>query len=227
MTYLEIQNDALRALNLSTAASSDPRTRVKGYINLWHRRILSRPGYLRRLRDRQLTLTSVADQSTYPFGSSVARVNGITDTTNDQHLVRRDLSWLRRADPGLEAEGVPVVYIDLGRSSTRLLQVQLWPPPQSAYAYTVDYTAALTDLTDDADLPLLPDDFHHVLSLGAQHDEWRRMDDDRAGSVWGDIEYTLKSLNAYIWDLPDTTDECPVGRPSRLGAWFPSDRGRW
>lgn len=220
MTYLELQNDSLRALNLSTASTSDPRTRIKGYINLWHRRILSRPGYLRLLRDKQLTFTSVADISTVTFSSSVARINGIVDTTNDQHLVRRDLSWIRRHDAGLEAEGVPYVYVNLGRNSSGLLQVQLWPTPQAANTYTLDYMAELTDMSADTDVPLLPADFHHVLSLGAQHDEWRRMDDDRAISLRQDIEFVLKSLNAYVWDLADATDEGCVHRPSRLGAWY-------
>ena len=221
MTYLELQDDALRALNLSTAASSDPRTRIKGYINLWHRDILSRPGYLRLLRDRQQTLTSVADTTTYTFASNVIRLNGLVDTTNDQHLVRRDLAWLRREDPGLEAEGVPVVYVNLGRNSSGLLQIQLWPTPQGAYTYTVDYTAALTDLSANTDEPLLPADFHQVLSLGAQHDEWVRMDDDRALVVLRRIEQRLKALHAYVWDLADTTDEQQIAPPSRLGAWFP------
>lgn len=222
MTYLELQDDSLRALNLSTAASSDPRTRIKGYINLWHRRILSRPGHLRLLRDRQQTLTSVADTTTYTFASSVVRINGLVDTTNDQHLVRRDLAWIRREDPGLEAEGVPVVYVNLGRNSSGLLQIQLWPTPQGAYSYTVDHTASITDLSANTDEPLLPPDFHHVLSLGAQHDEWRRMDDDRAVRVRQDLEDVLKALNSYVWDLADSTDERMAAQPSRLGSWYPS-----
>lgn len=222
MTYLELQNDALVAVNATSAASSEARTRVKRAINLWQRDILSRPGHLRLLRDKQLTFTSVADTTTVTFSSSVARINGIVDTTNDQPLVRRELSWIRRHDAGLEAEGVPTVYVNLGRNSSGLLQVQLWPTPQGAYSYTLDYTAELTDLSDDTDVPLLPSDFHQVLSLGAQHDEWVRADDDRALLVMRRIEMRLKALNAYVWDLADATDERMVAQPSRLGSWYPA-----
>lgn len=223
MTFLELQNRALKALNFSTTATSEPRTRVKEAINTWHRRILTRPQFTRLLRDRQLTLTSVASTAIYTFASSVKRLNGITDTTNDQTVFRRDLSWIRRQDPGLEAEGVPCYYANLGQNSSGNLQVQFWPTPQGAYSYIVDYTASLTDLSADTDEPLLPEDFHHVLALGAQADEWRRADDDRYVQLRQDIDIELDNLNAWLWDLADSTDERrDSGHGSRLGAWFPA-----
>lgn len=229
MTFLELQNRALKALNMSTAASTEPRTRVKEAINTWHRRILTRPQFARLLRDRQLTLTTVASTHTYTLASSVKRINGITDQTNDIPLRRRDLTWLRQQDPGLDISGQPVAYVFLGQSSSGLLQVQLWPTPSSAYTYTVDYTAQYTDMSADTDEPLLPEDFHHVLALGAQADEWRRADDDRYGQLRQDIDLELRNLNAWLWDLADSTSERRdlIGGRSRLGAWFPADRGWW
>jgi hypothetical protein len=226
MTYLELQNRALEALNLSTAASTDPRTRIKKAINDWQRRILTKPQFARLLRDRQLTLTSTAAISTYTLASSVKRINGITDTTNEIPVVRRDLGWLRRQDPGLEIDGIPVAYVFLGSSSSSLLQIQFWPTPQDAYAYLVDYTAQIADMTADTEEPLLPEDFHHVLALGAQADEWRRMDDDRYVTLRQDINLELQNMNAFLWDLADSTDERRIGPRSRLGAWFPAD-GSW
>jgi hypothetical protein len=223
MTFLELQNDALVDLNQPTTASSEARTRVKRKINQWQRRILRRPGFARLLRDRQLTFTSAADVHTYSFPSSVARIIHITDTdTHQVKLVRRDLAWLRRADPGLETLGGPECYIDRGRASSGLLQVQLWPTPQGAYSYTLDYTAQIADMTDDAEEPLLPLDFHEVLSLGAQYHEWRRADDDRANDVRIDLEDGLKALNRWVWDLADSTTERPAGW-SNLGGWVDAD----
>jgi hypothetical protein len=226
MTYLELQNRALEALNLSTATTTDPRTRIKKAINDWQRRILTKPQFTRLLRDRQLTLTTTAAVHTYSLASSVKRINGITDTTNEIPLKRRDLTWLREQDPGLEIDGIPVAYVFLGSSSSSLLQVQLWPTPQAAYSYLVDYTAQLADMTADAEEPLLPEDFHHVLALGAQADEWRRMDDDRYVTLRQDIDIELRNMNAFLWDLADSTNEGRVGPRSRLGAWYPSD-GSW
>jgi hypothetical protein len=229
MTFLQLQDRALKALNASTATTSEARTRVKEAINSWQRRILTKPQFARLLRDRQLTLTSVASTTTYTFASSVKRINGITDTTNDIPLTRRDLGWLRRQDPGLDISGQPVAYVFLGASSSGLLQVQLWPTPSTAYTYTVDYTAQITDMTADAEEPLLPEDFQHVLALGAQADEWRRADDDRYVQLRQDIDIELRNLNAWLWDLADSTNERRdlIGGRSRLGAWFPVDRGWW
>ena len=228
MTYVELQNLALKALNFSTVTTSEPRTRVKEAINTWQRRILTKPQFTRLLRDRQLTLTSTSGTHTYTFSSSVKRINGITDTTNDIPLVRRDLSWLREQDPSLDFTGIPAVYVFLGGSLTGALQVQLWPTPQGAYSYTVDYTAQIADMTADAEVPLLPEDFHHVLALGAQADEWRRADDSRYDQLRIDIEAELRNLNAWLWDLADATDaRRGLGGASRLGAWYPADRGGW
>lgn len=227
MTFLDLQNDALRALNASTATTSEARTRVKDAINHHLRELLTRPGYARLLRDRNLTFTTAATVHTYSFPSSVARIIHITDTVSrQQQLVRRDLAWLRAADPALSTTGGPDAYIDLGRASTGLLQVQLWPTPQAAYTYLLDYTAQIADMTLDSEEPILPLDFHRVLSLGAQEEEWVRADDDRAAIARGRREAIEKNLNRWLWDLADSTEAQPAGR-SNLGAWFPADRGAW
>jgi hypothetical protein len=225
MTFLELQNRALTALNASTATTSEARTRVKAAINDWQRRILTKPQFARLLRDRQQTLTSVASTSTYTFASSVKRLNGITDTTNDLPLKRRDLTWLRAQDPALDIEGVPAFYVFLGVNSSGLLQVQLWPTPAGAYTYTVDYTAQIVDMSADADESLLPEDFQHVLALGAQADEWRRADDDRYVQLRQDIDIELRNMNAWLWDLADSTSDERGREWSRLGAYFPADQG--
>src|SRR5687768_6320928 len=187
MTFLELQNRALTALNASTATTSEARTRVKAAINDWQRRILTKPQFARLLRDRQLTLTSTATIPTYTLASSVKRINGLTDTTNDLALARRDLAWVRAHDPTLDHSGAPVAYVCLGASSSGLQQVQRWPTPAGAYAYTLDYTAQLVDMTAAAGEPLLPEDFQRVLALGAQADEWRRAGDDRYVELRQDV----------------------------------------
>jgi hypothetical protein len=227
MTFLELQNDALVALNHSTATTSEPRTRIKRAINQWQRRILRRPGFARLMRDRELSFTTAATVPTYSFPSSVARVIHITDTVSQERkLVRRDLAWLRTADPGLTTLGTPECYIDRGRTSSGLLQVQFWPTPQDAYTYVLDYTAQIADMTEDTEEPLLPLDFHEVLSLGAQYHEWKRADDSRKDEVRADLEEGLKALNRWVWDLADSTSEPAAGR-SNLGGWFPADVVDW
>jgi hypothetical protein len=71
----------------------------------------------------------------------------------------------------------------------------------------------------DQDEPLLPPDFHHILSLGAQCDELKRRDDNRYSLVRNDLEGELKNLNRWLWDLP-TPQRRGMARPSQLGSWF-------
>lgn len=222
MTFLELQNDALRALNASTATTSEARTRVKAAINHHQHEILTRPLGLRLLRDRQLTFTTAATVHTYAFPSSVARLHHITDTQANQiKLDLRDLSWLREIDPALTSTGNPVAYILRGHENG-LIRVQLWPTPQGAYAYTLDYEAQVADMTEDAEEPLLPLDFHRILSLGAQEEEWVRADDDRAAIARARREAIEKNLARYLWDLADASSSRPVGW-SNLGGWYPAD----
>jgi hypothetical protein len=77
----------------------------------------------------------------------------------------------------------------------------------------------LQDLVQDTDIPLLPYDFHHLLALGAEYEEWRKLSDDRMTVVYQDLMQRRKSLAAYVWDLQDDTAGMPVQR-SRLGGWF-------
>jgi len=227
VTFLDLQNDALKALNYdSTAATSAPRTRIREGLNHHQHEILTRPVAARLLRDRQLTFTTTADVAQYHFPASVARIDHITDTQANQiKLARRELSWLRDVDPALTARGNPVAYIPRGRASNGLLLVQLWPSPGGAYAYTLDYEAQIEDMTEDDEEPLLPRDFHRLLSLGAQEDEWIRLDDDRAGVARARREAIEKNLARFLWDLADSSQSPPVGW-SNLGGWVPADRWR-
>jgi hypothetical protein len=223
MTYLDLQDDALRAIGHSTAATSDARTRIKAAINHHQHEILTRPLGLRLLRDRQLTFTTTATVHTYAFPSSVARIHHITDTQSNQvKLALRDLGWLREMDPALTSTGNPVAYIQRGRENG-LVRVQLWPTPQGAYPYTLDYEGQIADMTEDAEEPLLPLDFHRILSLGAQEEEWIRADDDRAGIARARREALERNFARYMWDLADASSSRPVGW-SHFGGQYPADR---
>lgn len=115
--------------------------------------------------------------------------------------------------------GATLLTLPIGQQFGRFLHVQLWPTPASALTYRLDCTREIEDMVQDTDQPLLPRDFHPILALGAEYEEWRKMADDRAPMVYQDLDKRLKSLNAWVWDLPDDTQGAFVPR-SRLGGWF-------
>jgi hypothetical protein len=222
MTYLELQNDALTATGGSLAATSEARARVASAINFHQREILTRPLGMQLLRDRELTFTTTVDVHTYSFPASVDRIEHITSPQANQiKLALRDLAWLRAADPALTTKGNPVAYILRGRQNG-LIRVQLWPTPQGAYPYTLDYEAQIADMTEDDEEPLIPLNFRRILSLGAQEEEWIKADDDRAGIARARREALEKNFARYLWDLADSSSSRPVGW-SNLGGWFPAD----
>lgn len=137
MTYKEIVDRALEECNYDfTTTTTVPRTRFKKRVNDWHRRLLTRPGFTRLLRDNSLyTFASVASQPVYGLPLALGRVNAITEGDNDQRLEMRTLDWLRSADPGLTASGTPDVYVLRGWSQ---VQVQ----PSNASAITIKSTSA-------------------------------------------------------------------------------------
>lgn len=304
--------DAL-GYNVASGAQADARLRIKRGLNEWHRRLLTRPGYARLLRDFQQTLTTVASTSTYGFSEPMGRLSGIYDITNRWPLERTSVAWLRLQDSALVISGNPRAYVPLGwfpvaqhptaaaaifatssaadttqlawdfllsdntrtsgvtalngttavqlgtastvvqvlaltyqgpstgltvtirmtsgagtvlgqiaagRTKARYFQVQLWPTPAAVLTYACDFTAEIQDMAADQDEPLLPPDWHHILSLGAQCDELKRRDDtDRYSLVRSDLEGEIKNLNRWLWDLP-TPKRHGQGRPSQLGAWF-------
>lgn len=316
MTFLEIQNQALRACGHPTAATSEPRTRVKAEINTWQRRILTRPGFSRLLRDSENTFTSVANQRVYGLGIPMGRILGIQAVADRTVLALRDTAFLRRAGTtatvgtstayiprgwfpvqqhpanaspvfvkstsaadttqivdwtvvlapltrvsgsttltGTTAVqlgtattiveivkltlrtaavgtvtvtedsggGAPLLTLPIGQTFGRFLHVELFPTPASALEYRIDYTREILDMVEDTDVPLLPPDYHHILALGAEFDEWRKLSDDRMVVAKQDLETEIKSLNAWLWDLPDDSQ---LGRVpiSRLGGYYPADR---
>lgn len=315
MTFAELTEDAMDALgySLASSAQTEARTRIKRGINTWHRRILTKPGFARLIRDFEETLTTTTSQAVYGFAEPMGRLNGVYDITNRWPLKLRDLTWLRYQASAMNTSGTPVAYIPRGwacvanhpssadkvyavasaadttnvawdfmlsdgtrqtgvtalngvtavqlgtastivqilnltyqgtnantitikqtsgagstlgviqpgRSKARYFQIQLWPTPSASLTYTCDFTGELRDLQADQDEPLLPPDYHFILSKGAQYEELVRRDDSRAGFIRDEITDAQKSLNRWLWDLPPRLNS-DIDRPSRLGAWYPS-----
>lgn len=120
----------------------------------------------------------------YPFTASVAVV-GITPTligtANDWILV--DKFWIQKDGQQGQAATLPalgdialvegssplvnIAYIPSGRSASRYALLHLYPAPSSVVTYTIDAQMLVEDLTELGEEPLLPEDFHWLLAVGA------------------------------------------------------------
>ena len=112
MNLQALERRVYRVTGYVDSPASDIQTRVRMFLNEWHRRLLTVPG-MEQLRDDTITFPSVANAARYAMPPVVARIKKISETTNDRTLEMRTLDWLRSVDPD-PATGTPFAWIPLG-----------------------------------------------------------------------------------------------------------------
>lgn len=226
MTLLEIQTELARETNKNaTSLDTTSKARFLAAINRHYKRLASLPG-LQHLRDTTTTFASVAGTAQYQI-ASVAKITRIFDTTNRRLLQPMSMAQYRALSPDAANEqGTPTHWIweSMSGSSTPAFDLYLYQTPSAIVTYTADITSVLTLLSADADVPILPLDFHDLLFLGALVDEYRHLDDSRAGIAQaqlkereGQFKYWMHEADAGSSAL---SNEGRVA--SSLGAWFPA-----
>lgn len=109
VTLNEIQLAIYRRCNYDDLPSPDVVRRILQWINVWHQRILAKPG-LDTLRDTTLTFSSVIGQSLYALPQGLTRIETVFEQTSPRVLRNGSVNWIREYDPQLLATGVPEVY---------------------------------------------------------------------------------------------------------------------
>jgi len=226
MTLLEIETELARETN-KNASTLDATTKARflAAINRHYRRLASLPG-LQHLRDTTTTLLTVAGQAEYQVGS-VAKVKRIFDPTNRRLLRPMSMAQYRLISPdALNEQGTPTFWVWEGYSGTSSpkFDLYLWQTPAAIQTLTLDITSVLTALSADADVPILPTDFHDLLFLGPLVDEYRHLDDSRLTVV--ERSYREREAQFKYWmhetDAGSTAMHTGMAWPSQLGAQFPA-----
>jgi hypothetical protein len=122
MTFLQLQQRLARrrGANDSTLVTATA-TRYKDALNEAHRQILRTPG-METLRHGTITFASVASTPRYALpADGVAKINRLTETTNDRKLQYQTPGWLDASAPD-PTEGTPWAWIPRG-----LVEVQTQP----------------------------------------------------------------------------------------------------
>jgi hypothetical protein len=169
----------------------------------------------------------------YPVSASVT-LTGATAvdlSAATSTWIRVDKCYLSAVPAGVvtlhedSGAGTELARIAIGQTGTDYAGLSLWCTPSSVITYSVDITRAVTDLAQGTDLPVLPEDFHDVLLLGALADEYQHLDDQRYTVAAS--EYRERVGQMRYW-LAETATGRPFGlsrgwqRPSSLGSWYPS-----
>ncbi len=225
MTLLELQTEMARETNNdATTLNATTKARFLAAINRHYRRIASFAG-LQHLRNTTTTFPTVANQAEYQIGS-VAKIERIWIASERRLLEPMSLAEYRMLSPQAitDTTGTPThwVWESYSGSSTSKFDLYLYPTPDSVLTMTADIVSVLTPLAIDADVPILPHDFHDLLFLGALVDEYRHLDDTRAMLVQQQLAEREKQFKYW---MHETASGAMTGmaQPSQLGSQFPAN----
>jgi hypothetical protein len=215
VTFKELQDDVLERINNN---SNEARLRIRRFLNEWHRRILSEVG-LGQLRDAETTLavTNAADE--YTLAAGIRKIRAIQNEADNTTLQERTLEWMRQVDPDDSMTGAPLYY---AMRSDR--KIKFKPYPDDNYTLTIDYEARIANMVDDDDEPLIPEDFHYLLVLGARANEYDKNEDSRLRATQAELAGGIARLKHWVAVRPRTILSAGgTARHSRLGSWFPAE----
>ena len=213
---------SLPATNSTSSMDTVTRARLLNHVNRKHRAVLSKP-QASHLREGTTTVASVIGTALYAL-TGVAKLHRVFETTNDRRLIPMTLDQYRSMEPDPASnQGTPTHFVNAGYNSSRQPQFYLWPTPSAVITYTCDVLNAVTDLSADADLPLLPDDYHDVLVLAGLVEEYRRLDDPRLVAAKQDLSERERDLWYWLAETASGSTNFTDDAPSRLGPWFPAN----
>ncbi|MGV1037712.1 MAG: hypothetical protein ACOYD0_11910 [Candidatus Nanopelagicales bacterium] len=103
----------------------------------------------------------------------------------------------------LSSSGDTIAQIRPGESMSRYLGILLYPTPSDSDQFYVDFERTTDDLASATDEPLIPQDFHYLLSTGARSDEYEYLDDNRRQQTEVEWVLGLRRLLGFISNNPD------------------------
>ncbi len=178
MTYLELQDAVMNALNLT---STDARTRVKAHINQRLRQAQSACN-LSKTRRGSPTWATVSGNPLLTV-SGVAKLFGLyDDVVLHRPLNETSLEQILTQTVLSDTSSVPTHYA-IAQHTNDILQLRFFPTPDAARDLNTDVLLAGFELVEDDEEPSLPSDFQDLLVAGAKSDEYEKLDKPRAQAI--------------------------------------------
>lgn len=184
-TYLEIQN---RVLDLISKSDSTTRNRVKNWINLGYYDFVIRELWpFRQVTD---TLSFVQGTQEYVLSTEFTDIDSSLISSvaiqgaNQGLLTYMPYNQLLASQPDLDYAGQAVprqYYLNAGK-------IGFWPVPNGTDTVSISYYKVPTELSADADEPIIPVAYREALvqyALSLEHD------------YNSDGDYAQKAMNAY------------------------------
>lgn len=196
------------------------RNRIKNNINLGYQNFVLREQW--PFRETTGTLNTVQGTQEYSLVSNFADIDAQNiqavslQGANNVKLPYWPYNQLRASDPDFDLQGtdVPQKYYLKGGS------IGFWPSPAAAYVVFIDYLKTPTELSADADEPIIPVAYREALgqyALAAEHD------------FNSDGDFAQKAMNAYE-DIVALARNNLLVQPSDTGGFRilgPADAVNW
>jgi hypothetical protein len=114
-----------------------------------------------------------------------------------------------------------VSIIPQGRSAAKYSMLHLYPTPSSVVLYTADCDLLVEDLIEEGDEPILPQDFHWLLTSGAVVEEYgRREKPVQLSQEMARFKAGMDDLTVFVNRLPAPRHPDAIRRRSQLGSYF-------
>lgn len=181
------------------------RVRVQGWLNdayLKLRRRLDLPE-----EDGSIALVTVAGQADYDLPADFAAVQRIA-LLGLGFLHEGSRADIEEYDAGYRSR--PEVYVLTGSP----LRLRLGPTPDAAYTFQLDYAVSTPRMTQETDVPALPDEFHDLLVTYATAKAYRSEEDREMHDSW------MVDFEAESWRMKGELEDRGGDGPEQVpGMW--------
>ncbi len=202
-TYKDIQD---RVLDQISKSDSTTRNRVKNAINMGQSDFVLRE--LWPFRETTGTLSLVQGTQEYSLISNFSDIDSqniisvALQGAQNSKLTYWPFSQLRADNPDFDLTGssIPTRYYIKGGS------IGFWPVPSGAYDCLIDYYKVPTEMSADADVPILPLNYREALmhyALSSEHDF--NTDPDLAQKAMNTYENFITKARVNLLSQPNDT----------------------
>jgi hypothetical protein len=157
----------------SNQTSPVARTRIKAFLNERLREV-STATNCARVRWGIVSINTVADTATITT-TGLVKVQTVRIPAQNRLLEERKVDQLRLLDPDESERGIPRLFgVQAFNAITCTLRFH--PIPNAIYAVTIEGVLKGTDLSADADVAGMPEDYHDILLTGALASEYAHLE---------------------------------------------------
>lgn len=192
MDFLTLQQNVIRNLG----NRSDLLTQIKLWLNSCYMDLVT-TGRFPELShfepipcpqlDGVTTLLTVIDKPDYNYPADALTILALRDTTNKYAIRQRDILWYNRYRALVH--GKPRIYALYGA------KIYLDPMPDAVYTLQEWYRkkTTLVTLTVDEDVPIIGEEWHEAIEMGATYRGFRSLGDARMGTWLNDLSNFIRN----------------------------------